>query len=445
MAAAVLPAGAQGVEPGVIEPRGVPGSPVFAGERLLWTESVGTNVDIWSGAPGRPVERVQRVPFEPYGAGAVLPWLAASPSLALLSRFAYEQGRSNEGTVPAFTDHHVGPLSGPLESVAWCIGRNGPNAPRPADVWGEAYVYRECDQGFGHVELRDTAAEPMSPARALGQDGKAPRIAGRFVAWRAYDIVVYDRVADAEVYRVPSLLGPTHALDLQEDGKVALAFEPDTSTGEVVVGWASPEEPYLHRLALPRRDMYDVRIADDRIAFQGGRRGFNLSVSRADVGIANLDGAFRVVASNTDAFRYGQSFDFDGEQLVWREFGCEQRRLVVRDADAAGTAPGGATRCPLRLLRRPVVRRGVALLHMGCGAYKPPCGFRTDLRIVGHGGGRASDTVYGLRNPVRARLTARARRLLRRHGKLKVRATVRLLDAASREQIRRATIRLRRG
>ena len=417
---------------------------MLAGDRVLWTQSVGTTVDVWSGAPGRPVERVERVPFDPRGQGSVLSWFAASPSLALLSRFAFEEGGWDSGPVPAFTDHQVGPVGGPLESVAWCVGGNALVPLRPADVWGEAYVYRECDQGRGHVELRDTAAEPMSPARALGQDGYAPRIAGRFVAWVVDDIVVYDRVADAEVYRVPRA-GGLRALDLQEDGKVAFAVEPDSPSGEVVVGWASPEEPYLHPLALPRRRMYDVRIAGDRIAFQGGRPVPIQHVPRADVGIASLDGTFRVVASNTDALRYHESFDFDGERLVWLEFGCEQRRLVVRDADAAGTAPGGATKCRLRLLRRPAVRRGVALLHIGCGAYKSPCGFRTDLRLVGHGGGRASDTTYSDNNPVRARLTARARRLFRRHGMLRVRATVRLFDDDARLQIRRATIRLRRG
>lgn len=450
--------GAIAAETGAIHPDGIPERPVLAGDRALWTESARTRVDVWSGASGEDPRRVERVRFNP-GPGAaesaLVGRLTASPSLALLSTFAYVNPGDNLGLRPAFSQHHLGPVDGPLDGIARCDGEAGfgllPSL-RPADVWQQAYAYWQCDDGNGHVEVRDTAAQPLSPARAVGDGGEVPRIAGRFVAWLepgsepgcgGPGIVVYDRVADAEVYRVSRCeLGRLHSFDLQDDGKVAFAFE-NNSAQDVVVGWASPEEPFIHRLDLPEADFYDVRIGSDRIAYQGGRRALVWSVPRADVGIADLSGDSRLIARNTDALLLDQSFDYDGGRVVWREFRCERRRLVIRSVTAIGVAPGSATDCPLRLRRLPVVESRAVTFRFGCGAFEPPCNFVARLRIVGHGGGPASRATYG-ENLVRVRFTRRARRLLRREGSLRVRANVQLTDAAARFQTRRKTLVLRR-
>lgn len=95
--------------------------------------------------------------------------------------------------------------------------------------------------------MRDTAAEPLSPARSVGLGGVGVRIAGRYVAWldgpyrdvpgSVYDIVVYDRMTDGELYRVSrnELDGSPISLDVQEDGKVALrlAGRQGTPAGKV--------------------------------------------------------------------------------------------------------------------------------------------------------------------------------------------------------------------
>lgn len=434
---------------GTIETPGVAEKPKLAGESTLWAqERVDGSLELWSGEPGARTDRIQRFAFDPIGSyGRLEGDLAASPSLAFLTTYALDSAEGR-GLSVSFSDHYVGPTGAQPEWLTRC-GSHG--RIRSGDVWGEAYAYRQCDDTYGHVEVRDEAAMPLSPPRAVGVGGFGVRIAGRFVAWldgrysRFGDpyaaVVVYDRVADTEVYRLPADLGAIQSFDIEEDGKVAVAFDP-RGEGDDVVGWASPAEPWVHPLPLRPRALYDVRIVGDRIAFQTGNTVSAGWVREADVGVVDLGGNVSWLAGGTDAFLMDESFDYDGKRLLWRELSCEERRLVIRDVDASGKARRPATRCPLRMLRPATVRRGVARFHFDCGAYKPPCGFRTELHIAGRGGGRASKTVES-GNPVRARLTQRARRLLRKHSSLKVRATVRLTDADLRVQVRRRTIRLR--
>ena len=173
------------------------------------------------------------------------------------------------------------------------------------DVSGDAYVYRQCDAELGHVEIRDPGAVPSS--RSVGSGGYGARISGRYVAWlggaysytfgNTVDVVVYDRFVGQEVYRLPraDIPGTIHGLDVQDDGKVAIAYENGTTDlNPVVVGWASPQEPRLHRLPLPPRGEYGLRIAGDQIAYQAGVAR-NFTIQRADVGIVDLAGRTRLV------------------------------------------------------------------------------------------------------------------------------------------------------
>lgn len=444
---------------GEIVPPGYPSEPSLAGDETLWLGyGSGRGVELWSGAPGGASRRVQEFPFRPTRPatrdGFVGGALAASPSLGLVSTYGYEPDGLGEYEY-TFSEHHVGPPTGPFEQIVRCA-TDPYTGLRAADVWGEAYAYRRCDEGDGHVEVRDTAAVPLSPSRSVGRGGYGARIAGRYVAWLDSDLwyrpscsggselVVYDRVADAEVYRIPNaeMQGRVDSLDVQEDGTVVMAFEPGPCA-DLVVAWASPEEPYLHRLSLPTREHYEVQIGAGQIAFQRGNHVLDVSVPRAEVGIADLDGDVRVVARNTDAFDTLESFDFDGERLVWREFGCEERRLVIRRADEAGEARGGGTNCRARLLRKPVVRKGVATFHFGCGAFVTPCAFRVELRSA-RTGARVGRTPQSYReNPVRIKLRRSAWRALKRRGALRVNAKVELHDDSARVQVRRATYRLR--
>jgi len=428
---------------------GVAHSPALAGERLLWTESGARGVVLWTAAPGEVARRVQV--FRPRSTYAAGPALAASPSLTILSQFGFQDFGELEGTRPAYVDHYRGPPGEPLDRFVSCPGEEA--AFRSVDVSGQAYAYRQCDDQGGHVEIRDEAAVPMSPPRSVGSEAFGVRIAGRYVAWldgalytlretdNDSDIVVYDRVADAEVYRLPptEVPGRVHGLDVQDDGKIAIAFR--TERNGVGLGWASPDEPYLHLLPLPARRGYGVRMADDEIAFQTGASRDSF-IQHAKVAITDLAGNVRVVARRTEAAEFLESFDYDGERFVWREFGCEERRLVVWDAGAPGMARGGGKQCPLRLLRRPRVRRAATVLRIGCGAFVTPCRFGVTLRAR-RDGTRVGHVIWR-KNPVKVPLNRRARRLIRERGSLRVEAEVRLFDAGHRRQTRHGAIRLRR-
>lgn len=448
VAAAVLPIAAA-AQTGKIVTEWFASSPVLVGDRALWMQSGDQGPELWSGAPGRRPVRVQLVSR----GGLSTSRLAASSSLALVTIFGYAD-RWPGGLEPDHVDHFLGPPSGPLERITHCTSREG--ALRSGDVWGEAYAYRQCDDADGHVEIRDTGTPALSPARSVGVGGYGVRIAGRFVAWleqtydydryggRAEAVVVYDRVADREVYRLTpeDVPGVVHAIDLQEDGKLALAFDVPGRGGRAqTVGWASPAEPRIHRVKMPRPGEYDVRIAGDRVAFHGGwTRSF--TIQHSYLGVADLAGNVKIVARNTTAFVWHERFDFDGERVAWTEVGCKQRRIVVRDVSRGGIAPGSAKVCPLRLKRRPSVRGGVATFHFGCGAFRPKCLFDTTLALPGRGRASAGDGVD--ENPVRIRLTKAARRILKREGSLRVNARLFVTDNAGVEHVRRGKIRLRR-
>jgi hypothetical protein len=451
---ALAPAGAA-AQDASFKPAGFAGTPALAGERVLWTLGPGLNVELWSGTAGASPVRVQTFAPEapPGGRQYLSATLAASPSLAAVTAFAYRDIGPGAGRQPEYTEQYVGPPGGPLERVAWCPAEQ--NQVRSADVSGEAYVYRQCDEGEGHVEIRDFGAEPLSGSAAVGRGGYFARIAGRYVAWldgvwqpetvsNTADLVVYDRVAGTEVYRVGREdIGRTlHSLDVQSDGKIAFSYETDArSEDRVVGGWASPAEPYVHRLPLPERGEYDVKIVDDRIAFQAGHsQGF--TIQHADIGLSDLSGNTRLLARRTDAYVFNESFDYDGERVTWSEYGCERRRLVVRAVNEPGTAKGAPRNCPLRMLAKPRVTRGVAVFRFGCGGFLRPCSFMATLRAAGRKVGHIG-RERAARNPVRVRLSRAGRRVLEQRGSLRVELTVRLMAPTGHEQVRRKTVRLR--
>jgi hypothetical protein len=436
----------------------VPETPVFAGDSVLWTERTrGGAVELWSDGPSGERALLQRlVPEEPDTELLFKP--AASGALVAGSLFAFQYLGPRAGTARTYSRIYAGERAGPMAPVVECQ-RGRYFEERAIDVWERAYVYWTCDEELGHVEIRDLGAEPLSPSRAVGVGGNFARIAGRFVAWldgtyysgideNRTDIVVYDRVADAEVYRLtPSEVpGRVHSLDIQEDGKVAVSFvDPDRRAGTrgSVVGWASPQEPRLHEVPLPVEGEYMVRMAGDRVAFQGGHPQ-DFSIQNAYVGVADLGGGVRLAARATDtlAATTTESFDYDGRRLVWREFGCEERRLRIRSIDEPGIAPGGTRRCRLRFEKRPRIDKGTLVMDLGCGAFPPPCEFVVSARIA-HSGRLAARARFPRRNPVRMRLTRRARLELARRGRLRVDVRAVLLPARSLEQVRRAQTVLR--
>lgn len=424
----------------------VPRTPALGGDKTLWTlAQPGPVLDLWSaGADGTPVQ-VQRFEFTPMGpSGGLLGALATSSSLTLLTTLAFDS--ANFGAFD-FSEHWRGQAGSTLEQFVHCDEQHG--GIRSVDVWGDAYVYRQCDESGGHVEIRDEGATPLSPARSVGQWGYGARIAGRYVAWlggfyRGFadedpPIVVYDRVANAEVYRVSSGYHALYNLDIQEDGKIAIAFNPEGRDHGNAVGWASPQEPWLHRLPLSEDELYDVRIKNDLIALQRSADPPRDWVPDAEIGLATLAGEVRWLARRTYGLFRAESFDYDGERVVWRELGCDGWRLVVRDIDDPGIAPGGAKECGLEL-RRARAGRKRGIFRFRCAPLEPPCRYDVSLR-------RARDrTIVGTaldrKDPVRVKLTRRARRLLARKGAIRLRVTVRAYGAPGYYQVRRGVVRL---
>lgn len=439
-----------------VTPERFPSVPVFGGDGVLWAEPLplGSYV-LRSGAPGRPTRERQQFRTERPGDESLSLRVvtAASGSVSLLSSWEF-QDLFLPGLRNVYYEQYAGPAGGPLERLARCPGSR--ETFRSIDVSGDAYVYRQCDDDRGHVEVRDIGAAPSSPSRSVGDGGFGARIAGRYVAWldgqystsslaNGTDIVVYDRVLDREVYRIPNtqLPGLIQSLDLQEDGKVAFAFGPSPSDDDVVLGWASPDEPHVHRLLLPAMDSYDIHMTGDEIAFQRGKAP-NYVVQNAAIGITNLAGDARILARHTDDYIGQESFDFDGMRLVWRELGCERPRLVVRDAGAAGSTNGSGP-CPLRMKRRPAYKRGVATFFLSCGALAAPCSFHVQLRTTGAKSRRVGQSEpAGSENPIRVRLTRKARKLIARRGSLHLRVSASLFDQDTRNQTRKSTVTLRR-
>jgi hypothetical protein len=447
LAAGAGPAGARSFE---VETTAKPYAPKLAGERVLWTQYPGRGrVELWSATAGGGAQLARR--FTP-AAGGFRGELATSSRRTLFSTYHYQ----GEGS-PVRAEWLLGVPGGKLTAFDTCPDQRA--TMRSTDVWEDAYVYRRCDAGRGHVEVRDLSGE--SPPRSVGLDGYAARIAGRFVAWLepgGYynyfccspqpDVVVYDRVADAEVYRLPGsgLPGLVRGLDVQEDGKAAISYvvrRRNDIAGEALA-WASPEEPHLHPVPVPNHHLNDPRIGNDLIAFQRGGNTFFDWVEHADVGIVDLNGDIRRVARRTDGWMLTESFDFDGERVAWRERGCERYRVVVRETSVEGVAPGTPAECPLRLLRPPKVGDGIVMLHLGCGPLDASCHWRVSLRTAGPRRMRIGRGRSEGRQPVLVLLSRAGERLLERKGSLRV--TVRAeIPWRWKPEVRRATIRLRAG
>jgi hypothetical protein len=435
---------------GTVTPDRFPFDPVLSGDRAVWFETTpAADVAVVGARAGEPPRRLQAIARDRSAASILSARIAASPALVLAGIEGSTIGGGGAASV-AYGEVWVGAAAGPLERIVRCEESGGDQVGlRSVDASGAAYVYRVCDGGPGHVEVRDTSANPLSPARSVGSGGHGARIAGRYVAWlenyspgavtNGAHVVVYDRVADGEVYRLApeAVPGPINGIDLQGDGTVALAYGGDRG---LAVGWASPSEPRLHPLGLAGRGDYDVRIARDRIAFQRGTSEIGQAID-AEVGVSDLRGNARIVARHTDDYYLRESFDFDGRRVLWRNVGCTRVRLVVRSAAARTAARQAQRRCPLVLKKRPSVRAGVATFGFGCPALRKPCRFYVVLRAVGSrrviGSAR-----FGRRNPVRIRLTSWARRRLAARGALRVRAKVEMSDRDAR--LRRARPRVLR-
>jgi hypothetical protein len=420
--------------------------PVFSGSDVSWAAAGPSNaVDLFRATPAGKVSRFARFPGPRDGLG-LFPQLAASPQRLVLTTTA-EQPFGLSGSRSVLTS----PVGGAFETLDSGCGLFGSDRPRSVDVNGRVVVYARCaaDGGRQQVIVRDYAMAQPVDQQIPGAGLFGLRIAGRFVAWlddaseqvgfvRA-GITVYDRTLGTVAYHLPvdSIPGPVHDLDLQADGKVAFSYQ--AGGGDTRIAWASANEPRLHRISLPRRYSYEVRIAGDRIAFEGGRSVFGGMWTRADVGVSDLAGHARKVGNLGEGDLFTDNFDFDGRRLTWWQYGCTT--ALIRVATVSGPAAISPPRqgCRLRFTRAPTVdSSGGVAFHVSCFGFP---GETCDVHNVSLS--RRGRIVARGANGARVKLTRYGRGLLR-HGQIAVRATATLTDDSGRRERRSARLALRR-
>ena len=82
------------------------------------------------------------------------------------------------------------------------------------------------------------------------------------------------------------------------------------------MAWASPTEPRAHRLDLPPRTNYEVRLAGDKIGFEAGVDHLPGDPISADVGVSDLAGHWRRLGNFAEGIAGRDDFDFDGERIA---------------------------------------------------------------------------------------------------------------------------------
>jgi hypothetical protein len=267
----------------------------------------------------------------------------------------------------------------------------------------------------------------------------AVKISGRYVAWLARGtdqapaaaIVVFDRVADHEAYRIdvrPFMGGSApvnYRLEfaLQDDGTV-VATVPNYDAGGIAVPvWASPGEPSPHALPV-RLATLGVSVRDSLLAVR--------RLEDDSYAVIDLKGR---VANVFDHDRWQDNgFDFDGKRVVWAQHAwvfspgkgyADSYRIhnELYPVSPSTEVPGSSVT---------VGNDGIVSMPVWCPHIADPCSGE-----VGLDPGRTPDAVVHRAFKIGARKTkavsvrlrsADVRRLKQRH-KLKVTAVVQSVTA----------------
>jgi hypothetical protein len=301
-----------------------------------------------------------------------------------------EQDR-DDAEADTFGQWQTARVGQPLTTPEGCVGRS----PTVA-VDGDAAAIQPSSCGLGgNVTVLDFAPGAVVPQRTIelgtGQEQEgALRLAGRYVAYvvgarsararnPARQVVVYDWVAGAEVYRVSASVDVPlpgdfrfDHFDLQADGKVVAASAARVEDPEddakapcedsIAIVWWSPAEPQPH--VLPQKACQArVAIGADRIAFfrRSGATG-------AELVTTDLTGA--PVAPVATFAHEGSihAFDFDGARAAFAVRGCVHPTVYAEVAQPAAPAAFPQPDCPIRLSKSAgrVGRGGFANVRAGC-------------------------------------------------------------------------------
>jgi hypothetical protein len=315
--------------------------PALAGEAVLWAEESGGkgSLHLWTARRGdRTV----------YGSDslAVTRPFASSRKLLAFER-SYPSCPPAAGHVcPEGTDALIGPLRGPYRPLTrprTCFLPLVGNA-LAVDGGVAAYLELDCSRQRLRIIVRsvDPAGRPQVVQEAPFSDDccRDIALAGQYVAWRdGPRVVVYDRLARRVAYR--ARIGPAGAdvdfdFDLQQDGKVAVAFRLIQlgQPGPLSIAWLSRSAPRVHLLPFRGSDTH-ISIAADRIAFARF-----VTQKTSFLVVTDLRGWTTTVARLTQPSRL-RGFAFDGQR-----FALASDRITGKRVD-----------CPPPGQGRPCVRR----------------------------------------------------------------------------------------
>jgi hypothetical protein len=331
-----------------------------------------------------------------------------------------------------------GPLSGPLTHLVGCSPDSVPCAadlqcypPPGVDVWEQAVAAGGTCGAPGLVRDHSNGSGPTDSALPVVY---SVRMAGRYVVWPEspgpgmVDLVVYDRVAGHQAYRITERVG---TFDVQEDGKVAFT-KPEQGEGHSApIAWASPAEPTAHVIGAGT-GYPEVRMTADRIAVSdlvapGGR----------DLRVLTLAGE-ETAHTVTEATIGG--FDFDGSRLAWGSRPCADALVLAWDLSKSSppAPPRGA--CPAATVdqaRLTITKDRRTAIWLRCTSRRSTLGCGGKLRLLARGRQSRTGTpparyllasvLYhaqpGERTRLRLRLGLPAIRFLARHRGARVRAT----------------------
>ena len=302
--------------------------PLLAGSRVVWLETDGNEILLESAVRGRSPKTLLR---QKLGV-AWLDDLAASRSTIALERQTEVCPPPSPPTASSCTEQR--------EVLGAALpGRFGLLAASDDCGGGSISLWPSTDASGAVVAMgenvclspldrrrRVVIARPGKPGRTTLCDADQfavpphcygdARIAGRFVAWREGRdaIVVFDRthrtIADRRLF--PSIA----SFDIQADGKLVVAYQPQGIDKPASVAWRAPGSP--------GRDLsFDVRIPDLRhavVRIDGDR----ILAERATPGrssstlvLSDLQGRTRAIARFAAPIRRAGDFDLAGSRLTW--------------------------------------------------------------------------------------------------------------------------------
>jgi hypothetical protein len=259
-----------------------------------------------------------------------------------------------------------------------------------------AWPYAAFQGCGGAVQVRDLSQPAAAPVALTGAGGRI-RMAGTMVAFHASGgYVVHDVASGADVLSIPdsALPGAVHAIDVQSDGKLAVATgkAPVFGGGAVdatQIVWASPADP-APKVVAPGPAFRGLRMAGDRFAF------LRLGAASDELVVRDLQGVDTIVAR----FDAAGPFDFDGTRAAWARRTCDATEVMMRPAAEQPADEHRIDVCPLEVedQRPEVSRRGRLKVFAYCPQLVPAqgadtCRVAASLRANGKGLATASARI----------------------------------------------------